>query len=37
VKLSNEDFLKNAPEEVVLENRERLVTSRDNIERIKRL
>jgi valyl-tRNA synthetase len=37
VKLSNEDFLKNAPEEVVLENRERLVTSRDNIERIEKI
>lgn len=36
-KLENEDFLKNAPEEVVVENRERLAFSADNIGRIEKI
>lgn len=36
-KLKNKNFLENAPEDVILENRERLTASRGNIERLKKL
>ena len=36
-KLENGDFIRNAPEEVITENRERLATSKDNIRRIEKI
>lgn len=36
-KLENGDFIRNAPEEVIAENRERLATSKDNIRRIEKI
>jgi len=36
-KLENGDFIRNAPEEVIAENRERLATCKDNIRRIEKI
>lgn len=36
-KLGSSDFIRNAPEEVIIENRERLKTSEDNIRRIEKI